>query len=371
MRAPKVVVCDMDSTLVIKHQELTERAKNAIRILRNHGVYFGVASGRPIFQLRHTTDRWDIDQDLMIAMNGCELYDVLDNRHYNYFMMEPEWIKETIELFEDIESLYITSVDQKTYVEELLNIYNNLSNSQKAYITNLSKLNSSLEKIAELEQEIASDNKVNKVIELIASLDSTNVNVELVLAAKEQYDLLTEEEKAEIYNYINLELSLKIIESINNEDQLQVINEFTNLVASVISATYETKESLINAANTYYETIENKELVEVTYDLLTKEIVKFNNEKAAHVVVDKINAIGTVTAESLSLIKDAENAYNALTTEQKAYVTNLNVLEVAKLNYQALTQEVENKPNGLTIVFSVIASIASISTIVLVIKRKK
>ncbi|MBR3840754.1 MAG: HAD family hydrolase [Erysipelotrichales bacterium] len=143
MRAPKVVVCDMDSTLVIKHQELTERAKKAIHILREHGVYFGVASGRPIFQLRHTTDRWDIDQDLMIAMNGCELYDVLDDKHYNYFMMEPEWIKETIELMSPFDCNPMVALNGEQYVghtDELVEMSEKFMGKKMIVVDDISEL---------------------------------------------------------------------------------------------------------------------------------------------------------------------------------------------------------------------------------------
>lgn len=98
MKAPKLVVCDMDSTLVIKHQTLTPRAKKAIEVLREHGVLFGVASGRPIEQLMNTIKNWNIDQDILIAMNGCELYDETTKQHYSYFMMKPEWIKEAMDI---------------------------------------------------------------------------------------------------------------------------------------------------------------------------------------------------------------------------------------------------------------------------------
>ena len=98
MRAPKVIVCDVDSTLVIRHQNLTPRAKKAIECLRKHGVYFGIASGRPIEQCTPMIKEWNVDNDLIIAMNGNQLKDYVDDKEYGYFQMEPEWIKETIDL---------------------------------------------------------------------------------------------------------------------------------------------------------------------------------------------------------------------------------------------------------------------------------
>ena len=53
-------------------------------------------------------------------------------------------------------------------------------------------------------------------------------------------------------------------------------------------------------------------------------------------VVSLINAIGTVTVESESLIEAARTAYEALADEQKPYVTNLDVLEDAETEIQSL-----------------------------------
>jgi len=60
------------------------------------------------------------------------------------------------------------------------------------------------------------------------------------------------------------------------------------------------------------------------------------DELAAQAVVDLIDAIGSVTLESETAISAADTAYNALTDEQKALVTNLAVLEKAKADFGVL-----------------------------------
>lgn len=116
MKAPKVVVCDIDSTLVVKHQTLTPRARKAIETLRDHGVLFGVASGRPVDELRPLVDSWNIEQDILIAMNGCELFDGITKQQYSYFMMKPEWIKEALEIMKPFECNPMVSLHGVNYV---------------------------------------------------------------------------------------------------------------------------------------------------------------------------------------------------------------------------------------------------------------
>ena len=53
-------------------------------------------------------------------------------------------------------------------------------------------------------------------------------------------------------------------------------------------------------------------------------------------VIDKINAIGTVTERSYSAISEARSAYDALSAEDKAKVTNYDVLVAAETRYEEL-----------------------------------
>lgn len=56
MKTCKLVICDIDGTIVVKHKKLTSRAKKVINLLQQNGIYFGIASGRPIFQIKETIE---------------------------------------------------------------------------------------------------------------------------------------------------------------------------------------------------------------------------------------------------------------------------------------------------------------------------
>ena len=80
---------------------------------------------------------------------------------------------------------------------------------------------------------------------------------------------------------------------------------------------------------------------ETTYANLKAAAEKAAADKlAAGEVIDKIIAIGEVayTPESKALIDAARNAYDALTADQKALVTNLSVLTDAETAYAELAQ---------------------------------
>lgn len=93
----RVVVCDIDGTLVAKHKNLSVRAKKAIEIMREHGILFGIASGRPFDELG-IMHGWGVPFDLIIGMNGCKLKDNIHDKTYSYFPMKKEWIKDAMEI---------------------------------------------------------------------------------------------------------------------------------------------------------------------------------------------------------------------------------------------------------------------------------
>ena len=111
----------------------------------------------------------------------------------------------------------------------------------------------------------------------------------------------------------------------------------------------------IDAANKAYNalTADQKALVtnldvlttaKHTYDSLKAAADKLEADKAkANAVVAKINAIGTVeyTDVCKGKIDEASNAYNALTADQKALVSNLDVLTTAQQTYESLKAAAE------------------------------
>lgn len=104
----RLVICDIDSTLVNSDRELTDKTREVISRLRKEGVYFGIASGRPLDELEKKAKLWGFDEqfDVLIGMNGSELWDGIHQREYSYFKLKKEWIKEIIEMMERFESNY-------------------------------------------------------------------------------------------------------------------------------------------------------------------------------------------------------------------------------------------------------------------------
>lgn len=94
----RLVVSDIDNTLVVKHHALTKKAKEVIGKLRKRHIVFGLVSGRSLAEVRRLLHRWGLeDVDMLICMNGSTLWDNLTKEEETYYELKKEWIREIIE----------------------------------------------------------------------------------------------------------------------------------------------------------------------------------------------------------------------------------------------------------------------------------
>ena len=102
MSGIKLVVADIDLTLTTSDRRFTEKTKEVIARLHEKGILFGIASGRPVDAISLREKEWNLKYpvDLMIGLNGAELYDVANEKMYNYFNLKREWMKEIIDFME-------------------------------------------------------------------------------------------------------------------------------------------------------------------------------------------------------------------------------------------------------------------------------
>lgn len=109
----RLVLCDIDSTLTTSDHILTDKTKQVIDTLHQQGIYFGIASGRPLDEIAEKAQIWgfDYDFDILIGMNGSELWDGIQKQEFGYYKLKRDWIKEIIELMSIFESNYFIYKD--------------------------------------------------------------------------------------------------------------------------------------------------------------------------------------------------------------------------------------------------------------------
>ena len=117
----RLVLCDIDSTLINSKRELTPRTKDMIEKLHAQGVYFGLASGRPVDELQRYATGWGISFpfEILIGMNGSELWDEIHQKQYDYYKLKKEWIKEILEAMHPFEANAFIYLDGKLVAQRV------------------------------------------------------------------------------------------------------------------------------------------------------------------------------------------------------------------------------------------------------------
>ena len=182
----------------------------------------------------------------------------------------------------------------------------------------------------------------------IGEVEYTNACKNLIDTARGLYNDLGDEEKAKIVNYSVL------TEAEETYAVLKADHEAAEAVESIIDALPNpielTSEGAINAARAAYDALTATQQGYVNnYEELTDAeatLKQLKDEKAANDVIALINAIGEVTLEKEAAIVTARNAYNALTTDQKALVSNYSTLTndesiLKTLKDQVVADEIE------------------------------
>ena len=256
----------------------------------------------------------------------------------------------------------------KDKIDAASTAYNALTDDQKALVSNLDVLTTAKQTYEALKaaaEKLAADkaaaNKVVNKIKAIGTVEYTDDCKSKIDAASKAYEALADDQKALVTNLDVLTTAKQTYDALKAAaDKLVADKAKADAVIAKINAignieyTYACKDK-IDEANDAYNTLtaDQKALVtnldilktaKQTYDNLKAAAEKLAADKAkADPVIAKINAIGKVeyTYACKDKIDEANNAYNALTADQKALVTNLDVLKTAKQTYDNLKAAAE------------------------------
>lgn len=284
--------------------------------------------------------------------------------------VDKEAANEVVAKIDVIGEVVYTDVS-KALIDAARSAYNNITNAQKALVTNSETLITAEATYADL--KITADNKfaadiVIANINAIGKVVYTDASKTLIDVARLTYNALTEAQKLLVTNAGILTSAEAMYEV------LRVDNEAANSVIVKINAigevTYsDASKALIDAASEAYNALTDvqKTLVANLETLTTAETTYIDlktaveNHTVANAVIVNINAIGKVvyTDASKALIDVARESYNALTDAQKALVTNLETLITAEATYADLKTSADNQ----TVADIVIANINAIGEV--------
>ena len=106
----KLIVCDIDNTIVPKHKTPSERTIKCINEFHKRGILFGLASGRDTQSLRDLAASWGIHCDILIGNNGGEYQDEITGEHDILPKISKEHLKEIFKIMEPFKEQVNTSM---------------------------------------------------------------------------------------------------------------------------------------------------------------------------------------------------------------------------------------------------------------------
>lgn len=190
--------------------------------------------------------------------------------------------------------------------------------------------------IKKLDLNIQKSDKVvaKKVMNMINEIGEVTLNsLSLIFTAEEAYLMLTDAQKALVTNYDVLVAARERYDQLEQQeeakgvvDRIAALGEITKMSRSKVAGIRRSYNALSDYAKTFV----------TNYDVLVAAEKALEQIKIAGTVDELIDAIGEVTLESEAAIQAARDAYEALTDEQKAYVEKLDVLKAAEAALKAL-----------------------------------
>lgn len=217
-------------------------------------------------------------------------------------------------------------------IEEAKNAYEALSFKCRIRVKNYDKLESAMKTYNEMLIE-RTESSIDSIGQVTLS------SYKRIEDAREYYDMLSEELKAEIKNadmLINAEKEYETLLIKNVENNISSIGEVT------VSSSVKTK---IDMTKKEYDKLSDEQKKRVSNYSVLQDAINEYNKLCVSECISLIDSIGTVTTASESVINNARTLYDSLDNEERKNVTNYAVLEEAEktLKQQKMSFKIGDK----------------------------
>ena len=105
MEPVTLIATDLDGTFLNSKKQVSDLNRKAVSKLKNHGILFGIASGRPVETVRTMLKKWKIEDSVsfIMGMNGGVVYDLRQRTKEEYHVLDGEVVLDVIHFFEDLD----------------------------------------------------------------------------------------------------------------------------------------------------------------------------------------------------------------------------------------------------------------------------
>lgn len=112
----KLVLCDIDGTLLTSQLTISIKTKEAIAKLHNQNILFGIATGRTPYAVKNLIVDWGIESyvDFIMGFNGGNYLDLHTNTMTSCYLLDGEYIPVILENFKHFDK-NVGLYDQKSF----------------------------------------------------------------------------------------------------------------------------------------------------------------------------------------------------------------------------------------------------------------
>jgi hypothetical protein len=190
----KLVMCDLDGTLLTEEKTITDLSREAIAKLKKKGVSFGIATGRPTESVLRTLQTQQILSyvDVVVTNNGVTWLDRKDQVELQTYTLK---IQNAIEIF-----YYLKSLDVSFAIYDQRYLYTNKINDGIERLLGFHHLEPYLCEISEI--------KKPEIHKFILSIDENRMS-ELEVLAKQlpTIDYHGFKTQADLYEFVDRRVS--------------------------------------------------------------------------------------------------------------------------------------------------------------------
>ena len=241
------------------------------------------------------------------------------------------------DLMQKIDAIGEVTPDSEAIIQEARTAYEALPEEVKARVSNYSTLTEAEASLQSLKAEIAA------VIDKIDAIGTVTLDSETAIQeARMAYNELSDAQKARVTNLATLTTAEQTLEKLKGD--AKAVADTEAAISSIITPITLDSEASIAKARASYDALSDENKAKITnYEVLTTAEATLAQLKAdfaaAEAVDQKITAVGTVALDSKKAIAEARDAYNKLTDVQKQQVTKLATLTAAEDTYAKLVAE--------------------------------
>lgn len=102
MKDIKIIMCDLDGTLLDENERLTIKTIQTMRRIKEKGYLFGLATGRPMCSVEKLMTQFEVSGvvDMVVALNGGHIKDYVLQKEEHHYLIDGHLIKKVVQHFE-------------------------------------------------------------------------------------------------------------------------------------------------------------------------------------------------------------------------------------------------------------------------------